>query len=168
MISKFFKPALSIFLAIFLLLYQIGFPLSVFADEIASPSASLAPDPNSTPSSTLLPEPTPSATSSATLSSPTPVPVPSPVVSDWQVVGDDATTLNNVELNKVYTAPQDGKVTVKFDKLTTPGKLTIKKISTQNLSSIDPVADTAYDISSDMQNGTFEYTLTLPTPKTQN
>lgn len=171
-----FKKALSAFLVLLLAINQLAFAQAVFADEISTSSATVTSDPTPAPSPTSSPTPTETptptvlndSTQSATLSSPTPVPQPAPVQSDWQTSGDTATTINSVEVGKVYTAPQDGKVTVTFDKITTPGKLTIKKISTQNLSSINPVSDTAYDISSDMQNGTFDYTLTLPTPKTQN
>lgn len=58
-----------------------------------------------------------------------------------------------------------------FDRLPDqPGKLTIKEVTLtdEQVAQTNAISKTAYDITSDMQNGTFDYTLTLPTPKTEN
>jgi len=132
---------------------------------VASPSSSLAKSPNLFPSpvSSTSPSPTPDKTASGSA-------IQQP--SDWQVnPNGGSTTINNVVLNQVYTSPSNNKVTIKFDKLpNNSGKVTVKEIQTSTLfaNNLRPLTPTAYDISSDMTNGTFEYTLTLPTPTTNN
>ncbi|OGC50354.1 hypothetical protein A2716_04065 [candidate division WWE3 bacterium RIFCSPHIGHO2_01_FULL_40_23] len=61
---------------------------------------------------------------------------------------------------------KDTKVSVKFTKLSNPGKLTIKEVnlSDAEVSELNAVSNTAYEITSDMENGSFEYNLTLPYP----
>ncbi len=91
--------------------------------------------------------------------------------SVWQTNEDGSiTTINNVVLNQTYVAPQNDKVTVTFTKLPdSPGTLTIKQIilSQEDQEDLGAVSDTAYDITSTMENGTFEYVLTLPAPITE-
>lgn len=96
----------------------------------------------------------------------TPVPTPAPV---WQDLGDKAyETSDNLEINKEYVAPQNDKVKITF--ITLPessGKLTIKeiKLTAEQIAQMGALSDTAYDITSTMQDGTFEYDLTLPLPE---
>ncbi|MGW8185535.1 MAG: Ig-like domain-containing protein [Candidatus Moraniibacteriota bacterium] len=76
-------------------------------------------------------------------------------------------TISEVEINKKYIAPQNEKVTVTFSKLPEdPGTLSIQEItlSDNQISDLGALSDKAYDITSDMENGTFEYMLTLPRP----
>lgn len=86
----------------------------------------------------------------------------------WQTNPDGSvTTTDPVSLNTTYKAPQNDKVTVTFTKLPeNPGTLTIKevKLSQAKRESLNAFSDIAYDITSDMEDGTFEYDLTLPLP----
>ncbi|MFZ2777677.1 MAG: hypothetical protein WAZ96_00545, partial [Candidatus Moraniibacteriota bacterium] len=91
-----------------------------------------------------------------------------PVVksAEWFSEGNVA-TIEPVELNKTYKAPQNNKVTVTFTKLPEKaGSLVVKeiKLSAEEMLSLGALSDTAYDITSNMENGTFEYDLTLPYP----
>lgn len=91
--------------------------------------------------------------------------------SVWQTVDGVATTQSPVVLGQTYHAPQNDQVTLIFTKLPpNPGALTIKQVTVSHLfnNGLNPVTDTAYDITSTMEDGTFEYNLTLPTPTTQN
>ena len=154
-------------LALSSLLLNSFLPFTVslaFADE-ATPSAEVSVTPTSvpeaTPSATLIPTPSPTGEST-----------PAPVQSDWKDNGDGSfQTTNDVVENAVYTAPQNNKVTIKFNKLPNPtGKISVKEItlSDEQVKQTGALSKTAYDISSTMQNGTFEYTLTLPTTKTNS
>ena len=83
----------------------------------------------------------------------------------WDKKGDKAITNDPVEMNKTYVAPQNSQVTVIFTKLPkNPGHLSIEEINLTKEQQIkfNAVSDKAYDISSDMENGDFEYNLTLP------
>ncbi len=174
------------FISVFLLIfYQITVPLTVLAQEatttgdntvVATPSASVEPSPTPTPTLSLDESLTiPLASESAVIVDTTATEnVPGAAVSPeiWKTNEDgSATTINNVVLNEVYKAPQNDKVTVTFTKLPeNPGTLTIKQIilSQEDKEDLGAVTDTAYDITSNMENGTFEYILTLPTPETEN
>lgn len=86
----------------------------------------------------------------------------------WSVDGDKATTNAPVEEGVTYRAPQNDEVTVKFTKLPEePGTLSIEEItlSDEQVEALGALTDTAYDITSTMENGSFEYELTLPFPK---
>lgn len=186
-----FHKILSGFLSL-LLLFQPFAPALILAQEEAiqveevsiqtEPSETPAPQPSEEPSATPspTPEPIPSvdenlesspATESALIDTSTTENQSSASLAPpvWQANSDgSATTINNVVLNQTYSAPQNDKVTVTFTKLPEPpGKLTIKQIilSQEDKEDLGAVSDTAYDITSTMENGTFEYTLTLPTPK---
>ncbi len=91
------------------------------------------------------------------------------VISLWQTNSDGSeTTAGVVSLNQTYQAPQNNKVTVTFTKLPeNPGKLTIKevKLTAEQQADLGAFSDTAYDITSDMADGTFTYDLTLPVPE---
>ncbi|MBI2600715.1 cadherin-like domain-containing protein [Candidatus Daviesbacteria bacterium] len=159
------KKILALISILCLLFNQVLAVPLVFAQE-ASPSAQVV----------TLESPSSLATSSAELTeSPTPQPSPSSTpapTSNWQDVVDNMTTTkDSVVLDHLYTAPQNSKVTLKFNKLPeNKGKLTIKEVTLtdEQVNQTKALSKTAYDISSDMENGTFEYTLTLPTPKTDN
>lgn len=88
----------------------------------------------------------------------------------WQTNPDgSATTTEVVSLNQTYKAPQNDKVTVTFTKLPEiPGNLTIKevKLSSEQVEELGAFSDTAYNITSSMEDGTFTYDLTLPLPDT--
>lgn len=85
----------------------------------------------------------------------------------WLIEGEKA-TLATVSKNTTYAAPQDSEVTVTFTKLPeNPGSLSIEKVSLTNaqMEVVGATTAIAYDITSSMENGTFEYELTLPKPK---
>ena len=92
------------------------------------------------------------------------------LVPAWNTDSKKATTSEAVQLNKTYVAPQNDQVTVTFTKLpANPGKLSIEEItlSDEQVASLHALSNKAYDITSDMTDGTFEYSLTLPKPKNQ-
>lgn len=96
-----------------------------------------------------------------------------PVVKpEWQISEDGKTAdIGPVEADVTYKAPQNDKVTVTFTKLPEKaGSLTIEeiKLTAEEQLSLGALSDTAYDITSDMENGTFEYNLTLPYPDKDN
>jgi hypothetical protein len=86
----------------------------------------------------------------------------------WQENEDGSYTIDNVELDHVYTAPQNDQVSVTFTKLPEKsGTLSIEEItlSDDQVTSLGALSNKAYDITSSMENGTFEIDLTLPKPK---
>ena len=147
---------------------------SVVPTDSASPSPSDTPAPSDTPSPTPVPSPintvTQVSTPAGNLSPPSQSVQTSAtlVSSQWQTNPDgSATTVNIVSLNQVYKAPQNDKVTVTFTKLPDkPGKLTITevKLTPDQQKATGALSDTAYNITSDMTDGTFLYDLTLPVP----
>jgi len=77
-------------------------------------------------------------------------------------------TFKNVELNKEYTA---FGVTLVFTKLhEKSGNIKIEEVTLtkEQIEKTRSLSDKAYDITSDMEDGTFAYNLTLPTPKNNN
>lgn len=85
---------------------------------------------------------------------------------EWQIDGDKW-TIGPVELGKTYKAPQNEKVTITFTELPDePGNLSIEEItlSDEQVAELGALSSKAYDITSDMEDGTFEYDLTLPKP----
>lgn len=85
----------------------------------------------------------------------------------WLRNGKLATT-TNLEVKKEYVAPQNDQVRVTFSKLPeNPGKLFIEEVelSDEQMKSLGAYSKVAYDISSDMKDGTFEYDLELPMPE---
>lgn len=102
----------------------------------------------------VLEEPSPSPSQLPDVTMPTPLPMQPPVV-----------------LGKVYTAEENDKVSVMFTKLPdNAGIVSIKevKLTKEQIVQTGALSDTAYEITSTMENETFEYTLTLPIPTTQN
>ena len=86
----------------------------------------------------------------------------------WSKNGDKATTNNVVEKDVKYVAPQNEDVSVTFTRLPeNPGKLSIEeiKLTDEQVASLGALSNKAYDITSDMTDGTFEYDLTLPKPE---
>ncbi|MDP1884023.1 MAG: putative Ig domain-containing protein [Candidatus Moranbacteria bacterium] len=89
----------------------------------------------------------------------------------WSVEGGKAKTNNPVELGKEYVFPGDKDVVVKFTKLPeNPGTLSIEKVTLtkKQMAALGAFSDKAYDITSSMKNGSFEYDLTLPKPKNKS
>jgi hypothetical protein len=147
------------------------------ADQVSAPvdTPADAPAPSDEPVSTPAPEVTPDAIVSSTPSD-SPVPEVTPVPSTptntedsvWQILPNGkAVTTSAVNMTDTYVAPQNSNVTVRFTELPdTAGNLTIQeiKLTADQQKQLGALSDTAYDISSNMQNGTFKYNLTLPNP----
>lgn len=86
-------------------------------------------------------------------------------VETWVVNGNMATTSLPVTLGTKYVAPQDEDVSVTFTKLPdVSSTLSIEKIflTDEEVKKTNAVSNIAFDITTDMVNGTFEYDLTLP------
>jgi hypothetical protein len=86
----------------------------------------------------------------------------------WEIHGNSATTFDVVQLGKTYISPQNSRVRVTFTKLPeNPSKLTITEITLtqEEIDATNAVSNKAYDITTDMIDGTFEYDLTLPNTK---
>src|SRR3989344_1983825 len=176
-----------LFLFFFLLLFQ-PFASVVHADETlipeATPTSTLTPTPSvanpplaETPTETPIPSPEP--TTEPTLE---PIPEPTPEVTPqptpeitpaitptpkplWvEVDGDTIVTSENVGEGVDYNFRG---ASVRFTKVTKPGKLTVKqvKLTSEQIAATGALSDIAYDITSDMENGSFFYDLTLPLPQ---
>lgn len=134
-----------------------------------SPTPTPTPQPEAGQPLAEIPEPTVSATQSAQTLSATPTPTitqsPTPTPSStpqplW-TEKDGAYTTETLKLNTTYKFPPNEKVSLTFAKLPeASGIVTIKEVTA--------LGTTAYDITSTMADGTFEYTLTLPTSTTEN
>jgi len=175
----------------FLLLFQSIAPAVVYAaDETlileATPTSTLTPIPSvanpplaETPTETPIPSPEPTAEPTPELTPEvTPQPVleitpeatPASIVTPtpkpfWvEVDGDTITTIDNVGEGVDYNFRG---ASVRFTKVTKPGKLTIRqvKLTPEQVTLTGALSDTAYDITSDMESGTFTYDLTLPLPQ---
>jgi cysteine-rich repeat protein len=88
----------------------------------------------------------------------------------WFEDGDKATTNDVVKKGVKYVAPQNDQVTVTFTKLPeNPGTLSIEEITltAEQVANLNALSNKAYDITSTMKNGTFEYDLTLPISSVQ-
>lgn len=88
------------------------------------------------------------------------------------VLGDTSNwTFQNVELNKEYIAPQNSGVKLTFTKLpNNSGNIKIEEITLtpEQIEQTSALSNKAYDITSDMIDGTFEYNLSLPIPNFLN
>jgi len=89
--------------------------------------------------------------------------------SDWSVDGDTAETKNKVELGVKYVFPLDSKVSVTFMCLPASGDertpLKIQQINSSDINlpnDVTAATEYAYDITTGMKNGDFEYDLSLP------
>ncbi|MDD3679402.1 MAG: SdrD B-like domain-containing protein, partial [Candidatus Shapirobacteria bacterium] len=98
------------------------------------------------------------------------------VNGDWEINEEEgfAQTLNSIQLGVTYIYPQEEKVTVTFtclpedEGLRAPLKIQKIKITDLDLpEDLTPYGEYAYDITTDMENGTFEYDITLPGPENQ-
>src|SRR5690606_12364983 len=81
---------------------------------------------------------------------------------------DNIATIDVVELGKTYVAPQNSQVKVTFTKLPeTPGSLSIEQVilTDEQVAALGALSNVAYDITSNMENGTFAYDLELPKPE---
>ena len=125
-----------------------------------TPTEAPSPDPTPTPTEEINPTPTEQITPTPEL---TPGITPTPVITPTQ-----SWTHTNLALNQTYTAPQNDKVKITFNKLPqSSGNILIReiKLTQQQVELTNAVSDTAYDITSDMQDGTFSYNLELPLPE---
>ncbi len=93
--------------------------------------------------------------------------------NDWVINEKEnfAQTLNSVQLGITYTYPQEERVTVTFtclpkdENLRAPLRIQKVRIADLNLpENYAPYGEYAYEITTQMENGTFEYQLTLPGP----
>ncbi|MFA5750300.1 MAG: hypothetical protein WC895_03700, partial [Candidatus Shapirobacteria bacterium] len=77
-------------------------------------------------------------------------------------------TFEKVKLNKEYIAPQNSGVKLTFTKLPiNSGNIKIEEITLtkEQIEQTGSLSDKAYDITSDMVDGTFAYNLSLPIPE---
>ena len=111
-------------------------------------------------------EVTPVATEEPDLA-PTPTSAPS-ATPLWSETGEKTfETGGNLVLNETYASPQNDKLKIVFTRLPEgSGKLTIKEVTLtpEQMALTGALTETAYEITSNMQDGTFEYDLTLPLP----
>ncbi len=132
-------------------------PSAVIEDVILTPEASSSAEieietiieaaPSSTPTPTEVPLPTETVT-------------PTPALSHW--------TFEKVELGKEYVAPQNGGVKLTFTKLpNSSGNIKIEEVTLtkEQIKQTGSLSDKAYDITSDMTDGSFNYNLSLPIPE---
>ena len=83
----------------------------------------------------------------------------------WVTSGESATTFSPVVLGETYVYPNNFDVTVVFSSLPeVSGTLTIKTVylTDEQVKVTNAASNIAYDITTDMVDGTFNYDLTLP------
>ncbi|MDP1710244.1 MAG: hypothetical protein Q8L28_01380, partial [bacterium] len=157
---KIWQKIIAIVSTFAVLINSLGAPLAVLAQE-ATPTPEPIPVAEETASPS--PEPTMAPTEEPTVTpevSPNPEASPTPSPSPW--------TFEKVELNKEYIAPQNSEVKLTFTKLPTPaGSIKIEEITLteEQILQIGSLSDKAYDITSDMADGSFTYNLSLPIPE---
>lgn len=81
---------------------------------------------------------------------------------------DGVSTVADVAAGQAYVAPQNDEVSVEFTSLPDEsGSLSIEEVtlSDEQVAALGAVSHVAYDITSDMENGSFEYDLKLPVPE---
>jgi uncharacterized repeat protein (TIGR01451 family) len=91
--------------------------------------------------------------------------VEKPIQKVWINNGSTSTTSQPIVLDRRYISPQNENVTVTFTKLPdNPGYLTIEEVTLtdKEVVATNAISRIAYDITTDMEDGTFEYDLTLP------
>lgn len=126
------------------------------------PSPSITPGPESSPSPSPQSSPSPESTVAPSPSpSPSPTPTPTPPPTPLWTENNGTYTTQILQSNTTYHFPPNEKVSLTFTKLPEgSGTVTVKEVNA--------LGTTAYDITSNMADGTFEYILTLPTPTTKN
>lgn len=91
------------------------------------------------------------------------------VVVDGLSIGPDGVaTVDTVVLGVTYTAPQNNQVQITFTSLPeVAGSLSVEEIflTDEQVAELGALSNVAYDITSDMENGTFSYDLKLPLPE---
>jgi uncharacterized repeat protein (TIGR01451 family)/LPXTG-motif cell wall-anchored protein len=146
-----------------------------------TPEGTVAPIFEITPSPVAEPSATPN-----TSPEPAPEPNPTPTLNvekvcltdegvvdskneDWRVDGDKAETKEPVKLGVKYNFPQENRVSVTFkclpkdESLRTTLKIQKVKVSDLKLpEGVNPYGEYAYDITTGMNDGDFEYDITLP------
>ncbi|HOR05983.1 MAG TPA: hypothetical protein PLR67_01240, partial [Candidatus Dojkabacteria bacterium] len=94
------------------------------------------------------------------------IPVPKETVKPtWVTSKESATTSSSVVLGEKYVYPNNSDVTVTFSKLpTSSSTLTISTVylTDEQVKITNAASNVAYDITTDMVDGTFNYDLTLP------
>lgn len=85
------------------------------------------------------------------------------VVSLWTENEDGSVITSSAVGEGVEYYYKDTEVKVVFTKLTEPGYLTIREFEPESADELG-ILGKAYEITSDMEDGTFEYNLTLPIP----
>ena len=153
----------------FTLLFQTLATAVLAVDDLTTPEPTVTEEPSPTPTEEITPTPTP--TLEAT---PAPIETPAPTVTVeptpkplWiEIDGDTVVTNENVGEGTNYRF-RNTNLIVRFTKVTKPGKLTIKevKLTPEQITATGALSGTAYDITSDMENGSFLYDLTLPLPQ---
>lgn len=81
---------------------------------------------------------------------------------------DGVATIDVVALGVTYTAPQNDQVKVTFTQLPeASGSLSIQEVllTDEQVAQLGALSNIAYDITSNMENGTFAYDLVLPLPE---
>ncbi len=81
---------------------------------------------------------------------------------------NDPSTYGDLRTGVTYHAPFSQEVSLTFTSLPeNPGSITIKQVSltTEQMKLSGSISNIAYDITSDMNNGDFEYDLSLPVPE---
>ena len=90
----------------------------------------------------------------------------------WKINDDgSATAAQDVNVGLIYYYPKNEDVSIKFTLLPEiSGTITIReiKLSREEQEMLGALSDTAYDITSTMEDGTFAYDLTLPLPQNAN
>ncbi len=173
MYKKLLKKALYLFLS-FSLLLQNTLPVYIYAEELSqepTPTEIITPsaEPTAKPTADLTQESS-LAAEPVTEASPTEQTPKEEISFDTptaEILPEIDWTFKNVSLI-TYSAPQNDKVKITFTKLPdTPGNILIKeiKLTPEQITETGSLTDTAYDITSDMENGTFAYNLELPIPE---
>jgi hypothetical protein len=128
------------------------------ADNIAGDTAPVVKDPTIT-----------DPTDSKVISPDATDAVPVQEMEIWKENSDGGYTSNEiVVLDKEYAYPKNDKVKIKFTELPeNPGKVTMREIilTDTQVAETGALNNEAYDITSDMPDGSFKFELTLPMPE---
>ena len=149
--------------------------LTVFAQEITEEAAEEA---ENTDTQVVDQTASEEAEEEVTISAPTEAPLDeatdsAPIVDEatntnFVVDANGIATIDTVALGVTYTAPQNSQVQVTFTQLPeVPGSLSIQEVllTDEQVEQLGALSNVAYDITSNMANGTFSYDLKLPLPE---